>query len=1097
MKKTKSLIYSFVVSALAVCANAASVDAWEETIEIPTYNIRPAETAPVFNRVYMYQRAKRAVYPYQLNDNMNITQKKENVKYKALFLENKYVKVCVLPEIGGRLFYAIDKTNNYDIFYRQDVIKPANVGMNGAWISGGVEWNVFHHHRITSHTPVDYRIVKNDDGSKTIWVGETERRHRMSWSIGVTLHPDKSYMQIDGRLINSTRNSNSMLFWANAATHSNENYQIIFPQNTDFGVFHAKNSFCHWPVSYETYNKTEAYQNGIRVDLWKAHPVGNSIFAHERKEDFIAGYDYGKDAGTMMFANRHISAGGKFWSWGPNSGWPTKVLTDTAGHYIELMMGAYSDNQPDYNWTLPYEVKSFTQYYYGIRNIKGAKKASKLTTLNLDIVGSDQAFLGVNSTEELEDVKITLSNKGKEIYSEKFDVDPSEPFIKTVSIPLGTKESDLKIVLTDENGKELLSYQAVEKDPKKPLPETVKTPPLPSEIKNTEECFYVGLRTLQFHNGFLNPLDYFEEVLRRDPKDVRTNTILGTYWRQRGAYEKAEKYLRTAIERQTKDYTRPNDCEATYNLALVLKEQGRIDEAIEMFYRASWNYTFTSAANTQLAQIYSARKDYDSALECLDEAIAYNTRNFPAQNLKATILRTLGKEKQALKCVEAVLSLDPLNAYANYEKLLLDESDYFEKLMRDEPESYIELAIKYMNNGFAFEAQNLLKTIDSKTQYATVKMWLGFFADKNNDAKNAEKLFKEALELPVSNVFRLETIAALEKMFKYIPNSWKVDYYLGNLYYDNQADKALVHWQKCAKNNPNYAPVWRNIGWANWHYLKNLDAAEKSYLKAIELAPEAIYLEELDEILETKKADAKYRFDILNKHHDIITKRYFPSVSEITLAIFLGKHDYALELLRKGFYPTGENVKSLHNIYADALIMSAMEKSAKGNFTDAVKLLQEAFTFPENHQTFLYDTRIPRDAQTYYTLAKTYEKMGDKSKAKENFVKATEVKVGKTDYRYWKALALIELGKKTEAEALFKALVESGKAKVVKRYINFFAEGDLKGIRTDTINAEAYYTIGLGELGLGNTNEAKKAFETSNRLEPSKLWPTFMAKQIK
>jgi len=1098
MKKIKVIFSIFFALSTTICTHATSVKAWEDTLEIPTYKIRPAETAPMFNRMYMYQRAKRAIYPYLLNDNMNITQKKENVKYKALFLENKYIKVCVLPEIGGRLFYAIDKTNNYDIFYKQDVIKPAIVGMNGAWISGGVEWNVFHHHRITSHTPVDYKIVANDDGSKTIWVGETERRHRMSWSIGVTVFPDKSYMKIDGRLINATHNSNSMLFWANASTHSNENYQIIFPQNTEFGVYHAKNSFCHWPISYETYNGTEAYQNGVKVDLWKAHPVGNSIFAHERKEDFIAGYDYGKDAGTMMYANRHISAGGKFWSWGPNSGWPTKVLTDTAGHYIELMMGAYSDNQPDYNWTLPYEVKSFTQYYYGIRNIKGAKKASKLATLNLDVITNDKAFLGVNATEQLDNVEVVLSLKGKAIYSEKFDIDPSRPFIKTVPIPANTKESDLKMVLLDTNGKELLAYQAIEKNPKKPLPETVKTPLPPNEIKNTEECFYVGLRTLQFHNGFLNALDYFEEVLRRDPKDVRTNTILGAYWRQRGDYEKARKYLETAIARQTKDYTRPNDCEATYNLALVLKEQGKIDQAIEMFYKASWNYTFTSASNTQLAQIYSKQKNYASALECLDEAIAYNTRNFSAQNLKASVLRTLGNKKEAIKCVEAVLSIDPLNAYANCEKYLLDNnSDDFEKLMRDEPESYVELAIKYINNGFISEAQKLLEKIDSKINYATVKMWLGYIADKNGDKEEAKKMYVQALDLPVSNVFRLETVDVLMQMSKYIPNNWKIYYYLGNLYYDNQPDKALNYWHKCTELKADYALAWRNIGWANHHYAKNLDVAEKAYLKAIELEPQAVYFEELDEILESKKASAKYRFDILNKHHNIIVKRYFPSVSEIILAVFLGKNDYALDLLRNGYYPTGENVKSIHDVYVDALMMSSLEKSKTGDFAQAIKLLQEAFTFPENHQIFLYDTRIPRDAQIYYMIAKAYEKMGDKEKAKQNYIKSVETNVGKTDFRYWKALALTELGRKEEATVLFKALVETGNSKIVKRYINFFAEGDLRGIKTETINAQAYYTLGLGELGLGNIEKAKKAFITSNKLEPNKLWTTFMLNSIK
>ena len=186
-----------VTVALVRVGAAQDVRAYEGTITLPTYLLDPAEKAPIFERDWSYQRAKRSVYPYPLNDNM--TRKKEDVTYDCLYLENEYVKLCVLPEIGGRLLYAVDKTNGYDIFYRNSVVKPANVGMTGAWISGGVEWNAFHHHRQTSHIPCDWRIVENRDGSKTIWLGETEYRHRMQWAIGITLRPGKSYMEISGR----------------------------------------------------------------------------------------------------------------------------------------------------------------------------------------------------------------------------------------------------------------------------------------------------------------------------------------------------------------------------------------------------------------------------------------------------------------------------------------------------------------------------------------------------------------------------------------------------------------------------------------------------------------------------------------------------------------------------------------------------------------------------------------------------------------------------------------------------------------------------------------------------------------------------------
>lgn len=121
-----------------------------------------------------------------------LTNIKSNKLYRIVYLENEYVRIGILPEIGGRLFEAVDKSNGYNFIYRQHVIKPALIGLIGAWISGGIEWNIPHHHRATTFLPVQYRLVSNADGSKTVWVGELEVRHRMRWAVGYTLRPGKS-----------------------------------------------------------------------------------------------------------------------------------------------------------------------------------------------------------------------------------------------------------------------------------------------------------------------------------------------------------------------------------------------------------------------------------------------------------------------------------------------------------------------------------------------------------------------------------------------------------------------------------------------------------------------------------------------------------------------------------------------------------------------------------------------------------------------------------------------------------------------------------------------------------------------------------------
>lgn len=1078
----------------AASAQEDGVKAWEGTIEMPTYIGSAPETAPIFERDWSYQRARRSVYPYVLDDNMyvvneNMERQKENRTYKAMFLENEYVQLCILPEIGGRLFYAVDKTNGYDIFYHNEVVKPANVGMLGSWISGGVEWNVFHHHRNTTNMPVDCKIVENEDGSKTIWVGEVEFRHRMQWAIGVTLRPGKSYMEINGRLINSTADDNSLLYWSNVATKVDENYQIIFPQSVDFVTFHCKNWFAHWPITHETFNDMQFYNDDVDVSWWKNHYMSNSMFVHDLKEDFVAGYDHGQDAGTMLTANHHINKGGKFWLWGPNSMWDTKILTDDSGHYIELMMGAYSDNQPDYNWNKPYEVKKFTQYYYGIRNIKGVKAGNTLAAMNFEPQGKGKYLLGVNTTEVKEGMKVELVKGGEKIYENVLTIAPDKPFVETVKLAESYQPYEITMNLYDADGKPVLSYTP-RKDTSydKPLPEIVDRPRRPHEIENNEECYFVGLRNLQFHNPFVNPADYFLEVLRRDPGDTRSNTQMGVILRKNGEYEKAAAHLRRAIRRQTHDYTRPADCEAMYNLGLILKTQGKYAEAMDTLYRATWNFAYNSPANYQLAQMYSQVKDYQNALIRLDEAVQNNGNNWNAVNLKASILRVQDRTAEAKALLEGILAVDPLNIYSTYELDKINGTSAYVELMGGEIEDYLELAILYLHNGFMDEAVKILTEADALKAYPTVKMWLGYL---NGD----KAMYEAALAMPVDycNPFRLETIPVLEKAKEYFPQSDKPYYYLGCLLYNKQQDAAAQQWIKCVELNPQMDLAWRNLGWYNWLYTKNYDEAAKCYAKAVEIAPDkALYLEEQEHVLEAKGESVEKRYEILKSHHTTAVKRYYPLAQEVVTGTFVGEYDYVLDLLENCYFPTREGVASFHEVYVDALLCAGYQKMLAGDYEEAIALYNKSFEYPMNHQVFLVDERSPRDAQAYYFIAQAYEKMGQQSTATSYYEKAVEVNTKLSFCRYWKGLALEKLNRNVEAKAIYEALLSEGQAAVVEDIVSFYGAEGTSSLTVEGINTMAYRMMGFGYLGLGDVEQAKKCFDTSLQLKNDNLWSKFM-----
>lgn len=1061
--------------------STSSVTIREGILELPSYPIDPPEKSPVFDCKWCYQRARRSIYPYPLNDNVYEREPKLQA-WKALYLENEYVEACVLPEIGGRLFYAIDKTNGYDIFYHQDVIKPACIAMNGAWISGGVEWNAFHHHRISTHMPCDWRLVENADGSKTIWLGETERRHRMSWVIGITLRPGSSVLEIDGRLINGTDDTNSFLFWANAATHANENYQIIFPQNTEFAAFHAKDSICHWPISTEPFNGTAEYANHIDVSWWKNHPCGNSLFAFELPEDFIGGYDYGKDAGTMLVGNRHIIRGGKFWSWGPKSGWPTNILTDKSGHYVELMVGAYSDSQPDYTWIGPGESKGFHMAWYGVRNLHGIKMGNELAAMNME-PASDGAelLLAVNGTRPQEGLRVRVLRHGADVVFEQvISVAPDAPWSCTIPMPKNAKETDLTMQLFDATSRLMLTYTPMYHDPKKPCPPEVQRPKRPREIRSIEECYFVGLRAEQFHNPYVEPTDYYAEVLRRDPLDSRANTRMGVLARKRWDFEAAERYLRDALERPTASYTRVKDGEALYNLGLVLLETGRVPEAIDALFRASWTYEYNAAANLALARIYVSLGEPARAHACLDEAIDHNARLLDAKCLKAALLRMADCKDAALALLDNVLGYDPIHAFATREKALLlgtPEADAaFDALMRDDPESYLELSLKYKASGLTAEATELLERIDARVAYPTVKLHL---------QKIDEFL---AMDIGVCHPFRLETANALTALTETHSNEAKIWYLLGNCYGNRDPLKAIKLWKQCLACNPKDAYALRNIGYMEWKWTKDFGAALTFYRKAIEAKPDAAYfLAEFAHVAQESKLPPKECYAILKEHHAAARTRSDSLTAECVFGILSGDYEYVVSLMRTEYFPTYEGADNFHEHYVDALLLQGEALLAAGDAAGALAHFQECFEYPVSHQVFPESPHSHRDAQIWHAMARAYAGLGNIEKATEYYILSAEANVD-GPFAYWKGLSLLQVGRRSLAQKLAQRLVDEG-SKPVAEHIEFFGpEGNHFGKAIEIKRAERAFLKGVGELLQGKKEEARADLDACRALRSTHLW---------
>jgi tetratricopeptide (TPR) repeat protein len=1076
---------------------SAQVKVSEEQWTVPTYRVSPADKNPMFFKGESYQGASKYIYPYAMND--VISNDKSDQKWKALILENEYIKLCVTPEIGGKLYYGTDKSNGYNFIYKNGVVKPSNIGMFGAWVSGGIEWCVIHHHRASTMLPVDYDLKENEDGSKTIWIGETEPRHDMRWTIGITAYPGKSYYSADVKIINSTPYTNTFLYWANVAAHTNKDYQVIFPPSVQIATYHAKNSFTHWPFSTEVYNGND-FTGGVDISWWKNSINQNSYFAYDLKEDFMGGYDHGKETGTVHIGDHNIVKGAKLWEWGSGEAGQTTEgrLTDGSGPYVEIMVGAFSDNQPDYSWIRPYEVKTFKQYWYPVKDIQGFKYANLNGAVNLEKRSDNSVFLGYYSTQRVANARIVLKRNGEIIYEKTTEISPVKTFTGTikVSAPFDIKDVSTEMINTDNN-EVLVAYQPVEiKKPEK-LPEIVKRPLSPAEIQTVEELYLTGSRILQFYNPTLNAMDYFSEALKRDPSDIRTNTAVGNIHLRNGEYDLARGYFSKAIKRLTKDYTRPSACEALYLQGLTLEALGLYDEAIDTLYRATWDYAWHSAAYIELSRISCLRGNLSKALVQINESLSTNSENNSAINLKAAILRNLKDINGAKAATDRILKKDPLDFRADNENYLIsNESDSQEiaektlsnlnRKMRDFDQNYLELAVGYIRDGFFTEAEDVLTRFTGKNQ--EISYYLGYLQDKKGNKQEAQKYFKQASLQAVDYgfPFRLETEKVLKLASAYNPSDARPYYYLGNLLYDKQPARAIEYWEKAAELEPSLAIAWRNLGWGYYQFSHDIPKAIKAYEKALGVkSDDPVYYAELDPLYEMNNTPIATRSALFEGKNETAKQRDDSFVREIMVLNLSGQPEKAVEYLTNSNFHFREGSSRVRDITVDAHLLLGLNYIAQKKYDLALQQLL-AVAEPLASNISSGDSRSP---QIDYYVGLAYNALGKKANAKSYFTRSANHSESSTGFtRYYQGLSLMKLGNKTKASELFNQLISDGDKRIKQSSdVDFFAkfgEREAENVRL----SNAYLLKGLGNKGLGNTAATTENLKKAVELSASNLY---------
>lgn len=877
--------------------------AWSEPISIVTYEAGEPSAYPMYLDHRVYQGSSGKVYPIPFVESVSDVGVAR--EWQAIHLENEYLRLVVLPELGGRIHVGYDKTTEYDFFYRNNVIKPALVGLAGAWISGGVEFNWPQHHRPATYLPVETSIEYGEDGSVTVWCADHDPFARMAGQHGIRLRQDSTVVELVVRLHNRTSDRQTFLWWANVAAKVNDEYQSFFPEDVRYVADHARRAITSFPAADRPYYGVdyaalaEGQPGADRIDYYRNIPVPTSYMIVDSQQDFFGGYDHGAQAGFVHWAERRLSPGKKQWTWGDASfghAWDAQ-LTDDDGPYVELMAGVYTDNQPDFSWLLPGETKEFSQYWYPLPGIGDAHQATPDAAVHVERVGALSASFAVTSTHKGATMIVRQGDLVRS--SEHVDLAPG----RAAKIVIDEIDDDTAVELLDASGRSLVRWTPTIVADEEPW--VAEEPPLPGAIDSVEELYLTGLHLSQFRHPTRDPIQYWRTALERDPGDVRTNLAMADRDYRAGLYERALESVEKALRRLTRRNANPVDAEAFYLGGLVLQRLGRVSEAEAFFGKAGWDGTWAAGAGYELAASLSRRGRNRAALRVLGTLEGAASHDSRRVILKAILLRRLGDGAGAEALLLSEAALEPLNPTI---RVLLGRGRPADSGL------LLDAALDLRAAGADEDALMLLGAAatapsQSSGNNAPVACYLAAgLLERQGRAEEAAEARRQARSSDLKRAFPsgLDAHDALVDSLNIEPGDATARFLLGMLLYAHgRRRSAFEEWERAIELGLQHPVLYRNAGLAAYNVAHDDDLAWARYSRAVELAPgDARLLYEQDQLAARLGQSAEERLARLDLQLSAVLTRDDLTIAYIDLLVAGGRAESAYEILRsRAFHP--------------------------------------------------------------------------------------------------------------------------------------------------------------------------------------------------
>lgn len=989
MKQLQALI---MVMLAADCLAAGPVRVWQGTLTLPTYE----EGAPDPNPPFDQYASNRFNYPYTLRH--NLTDRRVDHDWRAVFIENEYLKCSVLPDMGGHLYTCTDKVSGKPMFYANPSIKKADVSYRGAWAAFGIEFNFPVSHNWVTASPVDFAYAMKQDGSASIQVGNIDRVYGMQWTVELILRPRSTVLEERVTLNNRSDVRHRFYWWNNAGVEVWDDSRIEYPMR--FAASHGFREVQPWPLEAD----------GNDLSLIKNHTKGPvSLFVHGSREPFMGVWNAHTNTGTVHFADYAELPAKKIWSWGSDADgldW-RKALSDNNSAYVEVQAGLFR-NQETYAFLLPRQTITFSEFWMPVREIGGITRANLAGVVNL--VRSNNALqVALNVNQPLADATVQILAGKQQVFETKTSLVPERAW----SHPIANADPNVKYTfeMRDRNNAVVLRHTEGEYD-WTPV-EQIQVGPQPTHRiagpQGRTEDDWLQLGDEQELNGrLLEAADTYRTALKSFPSSFSLRKAAGRLSASLLRFAEARPDLETVHEWDT------TDAEVSYYLGLTYEGIGDTQSAREAYEAACRMPGFKAPAGLKLAELSAREHNLRQAQQYLEEVVRMAPGDLRAAEELSAVLSASGETSDAQRLAGQWLAEFPQRYF-----LLEQAGRPALQHLASDSERVLTVASEYMRLGFYSQALDVLSreyppVVPGESEpgglapqkHPLVAYYRGYCKQKLGESPAAD--FATAAKLSTAYVFpnRGEDMQVLKAAAQANPQDATARYLLGTLYFSRgMTDEALIHWEEARKQNPEIPVLHASLGRALLRVKNNPEKALAVFQEGLRSDPRNVELYTgIDQALSILRRPSEERVAALERYPDPAN---MPSnlVYELILNLAeAGRYDQALSQFRNRFFQREEGGTNVRQVWIEVKLLKSIALAQQGKCPDAI-LTAEHLGDSVPEMAFTHDGLDPllQSARITYLLGNVYKACHVADKADESYRHAAEQSGIENGVWSWKA----------------------------------------------------------------------------------------------